>query len=209
MTNLVQQFGANYFSGRFAGAFFLTEDNTPAIVRSAGSREVEVALCKGTVEAPRLEPSYVSNSFFKSMSQFDIQNMGWRCAGRGRFLAYMERMVNGYRRGTTRDGLDIGISPITSALIQSDTLDVGNYTREAAVARMVLLPTFTPFSQGVQDIIAGRIISFAVSSSMAVYAQDNENMAIMFGKRKVGSVDFTGKTTFTAPSVEKFIKEAV
>lgn len=206
--NLVEQFGYSYFSNRFAGAFFLTEDKTPAIVRSAGRSYVDVALCKGTAEAPSIEDSRVSNEFFTDMAQFDIPNMGWRAAGRGRFLAYIERNPHGYRRGTTRDGLDIGTSPITSALMDSGTLDIQNYTREAAVARMVLLPQFTPFTQGIKDIIEGRIISFAVSHHMAVYAQDDQSMAIMFGKRKVGSVDYSGKVVFTVESAARSLYEA-
>lgn len=207
--NLVQSFGASYFSNRFAGAFFLSEDGTPAIIRQARQSYVDCVQCEGTVEAPKIKDVAIRHSFFSDMKMFDISNMGWRAAGRGRFLAYIERNAAGYRRGTTRDNLEIGVSPITAALEECGTLDVSNYTRETAVARMLLAPTFTPFTQGVQDIAAGRIVGFAVSHNIAIYAQDDDSMAIMLGKRKVGSVDYSGKTTFIFNNVESLIKEHV
>lgn len=207
--NLVQAFGESYFSNRFGGAFFLTEDGTPAIIRSAGSRGVDCVLCQGTVESPKLLDIHIPKDYFSDMKLFDIPNMGWRAAGRGRFLAYIERNSGGYRRGTTRDSLDVGVSPMTAALEECGTLDVSNYTRESAIARMVLAPSFTPFTQGVQDILAGRIVGFAVSHNLAVYVQDDDTLAIMLGKRKVGSVDSSGKTTFVINNVESLLKELV
>lgn len=207
--NLVQSFGDSYFSGRFGGAFFLTAEGIPAIIRSAGRSVVDCVQCEGTVEAPKMKEVMIPHSYFNDMKMFDIPNMGWRSAGRGRFLAYIERQSQGYRRGTTRDNLSIGVAPITAALEECGTLDVTNYTRETAVARMLLAPVFTPFTEGVRDIAAGRIVSFAVSHNIAVYAQDDESMAIMLGKRKVGSVDHDGKTTFTFNNIESLIKESV
>lgn len=207
--NLIHSFGDSYFTNRFGGAFFLNEEGIPAIIRQPSGRGVDCVLCEGTAESPKLREVRIPANFFADMKMFDIQNMGWRAAGRGRFLAYIERTFSGYRRGTTRDNVDIGVAPITTALEECGTLNVFNYTRETAVARMLLAPVFTPFSQGVRDIAAGRIVSFAVSHNIAVFAQDDESMAIMLGKRKVGSVDHTGKTTFAFNNIESLIMESV
>lgn len=207
--NLIQSFGESYFSSRFAGAFFLAEGGTPAIIRQVRAGKVDCVLCEGTIEAPKLKDVAISKEFFVDMKMFDIPNMGWRTGGRGRFLAYIERNVSGYRRGTTRDNLDIGIAPITDALVDCGTLNVADYLRETAIARMLLAPVFTPFTKGVQDIIDGRVISFAVSHNIAVYVQDDESMCVMLGKRKVGSIDHSGRTTFTYNNVESLIKESV
>jgi hypothetical protein len=70
---------------------------------------------------------------------------------------------------------------LTSGNLASDLTD-------SKKCMLAMKPTYTPFNEGVSQMRDGKIVSFAVSSSVAVVLAEDDNFNIFFRQRRAGRV---------------------
>jgi hypothetical protein len=70
-------------------------------------------------------------------------------------------------------------------------LQSGNISNDLSDNHKCLLslrPTFVPFSEGIEKMREGKIVSFAVSANIAVMVSEDDNFSIFFRQKKAGVV---------------------
>lgn len=203
--HLIQEIGVDYFRDRFNGAMFMGPNNLPCYVNSASGSytgtsvpAVEVQGTPARVKVTNIEIPY---DFFTSMEVFSAPELGWRCAAKGRYLAYYSRNNNSYQRGVSLNNVTRIINPITHWASAEGLIDFHIFEREANKTLLVMRPEFTPFSEGVAQLREGKILSFCVSPNTAVVHDENDTLSIMFNQNKVGTVTATGDIDCKIPFV--------
>lgn len=208
MTNLVQELGREYFLQRFKGTFFKGPDDATCIMRRhPGDGEAEVDKIVGTVNKPEIESILVPDEFFSDMRVFATPELGWRSAAQGKYLARLNRNNTSYHRGVASQNIGRNVSDLTMWLANEGVISLSYYAREATLAKLVMEPEYLSLSEGLTKIGSGEILSFCISANMAVFAEGEEDMALMFNANKVGTINLRGEINCNIPFVTSVLQE--
>lgn len=209
MSNLVEQYGMNWFLSKFSGSFFMHEDK-PHVVRS------DVDSFRYTVNVPCYSLEQTGESTisrndvsipateFNDISKFSVGGLGWRSSDKGRYLAYFKRNNRSYHRGLSLRNLVIEVSHMTKWL---STYTNYNIRRdEAALAWLSLRPTFHSLHEGLEMVRNKEIVSFAISPTIAIMPDKDDKMAILFKTLKAGTVDLDGNMQLSIPKIGSLLE---
>ena len=191
MSDLVTQFGTDWFNRKFAGTIF----NYKGV-----SCRVQMATTKGKVlcrAVRRVDNKLVAadlslpTSEFKSAERFRTRELGYRTAQNGKYLAFLRRNNSSYSRGVSVKDIHLLESPLTSALV--DGGHIAANLSEDELHLLVAHPTYLPLGTGLKLLLQGKVASFAVSPTVAVMpAPDSDKMLLLFCGKFAGHVEPDG-----------------
>lgn len=190
--SLVTDLGNSYFNDRFSESMFLHPELGPCYIRDAysSSGKVGIVSVKGNVGKLNCTNHEIDHSFFTSMEQFAIPELGWRGAANGKYLAFFSRNNRSYHRATSASVLTHEIHAVTNMLHYRGKLNMDYYHRNDVITKLILDPEYTSFSEGIEKLKSGTHISFPVSARIAVVAETDDSAAIYFNQNRVGDVDY-------------------
>lgn len=200
--NMVQQLGTDYFSQRFGGSFFLGPEGHPCKIENRRWRDdtsVPTITYTGTPEKPGVTEGYTPADYFPDMSILRTPRLGWRTAGRGKYLAHLSRNNTSYQRGVCPANLKRELAPHTSYLINYGEFAAGTFMSDSATALLIFNQKYLPLAEGIELLNAGKILAFAVSPAFAIVPQDEDTYAMLAHNRKVGTVSKSGGINLLIP----------
>ena len=213
MTNLVQQYGPDWFNNKF-GATLFRHKGVPCRVVEARNRtvkrkQVPEVLCRavrrvnGKLKAAHLT---LPADAFTDPNMFSSSDLGYRTMHNGKLLTYIQRNNSSYARGMSLRNLSYQESALTSFLVDSGLFA---YTlSEDEQHLLVMEPTFIPIRRGIKLMLEGRLASFAASPTIAVVpSTDTDNLNVLFCDKLVGTVSADGAMEITVPLAQPLIEE--
>lgn len=209
MSNLVTQYGSDWFYSKFSGSFFRHEGAPFKVIPNSGSRRTAWIPClklekneEGTVRGTEIN---VNVAAFTDVSVFSVPNLGWRSALKGKYLAYYYRNNNSYHRGLSSRNMAVNESAMTRWLSRHS-----DYNRDAVddnfLAYTAMCPEFLPLTEGVAKMARGEILSFAVSPTVAVLPNDEDSFAVMFKEKVAGHVSPDGNMSLVIPELNSYME---
>lgn len=185
--SLIQEVGRDFFNRKYEGSFFLNDNNKPSILlRADDDGAVHHREIGGSIDRLLVKERTVSADFFTGHETFSTPPLGWRCRSRGRIMSYFSRNNRGYHRGLCVGNLTLDHSPMTRWMLQSG--NVVNDLSENTKCIMAMKPEYMPFLEGLAEMRAGKIVSFAASASLAVVVDEADTFSIFFRQNKAGTV---------------------
>jgi hypothetical protein len=203
MPNLIESIGENYFNRRFADTFFLDDRKRPSVVVRAGEGQVTYEALTGSASRVSSTHRTLPYSFFEGLGNFSVPILGWRTRDKGRFLAFFSRNNRSYHRGLSPDNLQMVYSDLTAWAGRSGNtnLDIDYKTK----CFMAMKPSFLPFTEGVQKMRDGELLSFAVSPTVAVVPGEEGKLDVYFRQSKAGVVAPDGTVSFDIPLLAEYV----
>ena len=205
MTNIVEELGTDRFRQKFNGAFFLNEDGVPSLVSSASGGLVSATAVTGTVKSPRVNAISIPYNFFSGLAVFKTPKLGWRTSHEGKVLTYLIRDNRSYHRGTSEHNLRTNNSAMTDWLTRSGNLTLG--LSASKLCLLTLAPEFMKFSEGIEAIRNGSVLSFAASPDIAVGPSEDDNLDIYFRQNVAGRVKPDNTVEVSLPIITEYLKE--
>lgn len=212
MSNLISQYGADWFNSKFQSTLFSYE-GIPARVAEASStgRGAKRVHSVDVFLYPKNRPvahKKLSADYFKDSSVFSVPELGYRHTDDGVTLLLLSRNNHSYTRGLSLRNLSLQAS--NHSLYLRAALGLPAFTaasiREDRKIRMALSPNFIPMRKGIELILKGKLASFAVSPSVAVVASPT-GAQVLVAEKAVGSIDLDGTMTLTNLRATSFIGE--
>lgn len=209
MSNLVTQYGSDWFYNKFSGSFFRHEGLPFKVLPNTGTRRTAWIPClrlekneEGRVLGTQTN---VNVAAFTDVSVFSVPNLGWRSALKGKYLAYFSRNNNSYHRGLSSRNMTVRESVMTLWLARNS-----DYDRSAVddnfLAYTAMCPEFLPLTEGVAKMARGEILSFAVSPTIAVLPNDADSFAVMFKEKVAGYVTPDGNMSLVIPELNAYME---
>lgn len=209
MSNLVAQYGSDWFYTKFSGSFFRHEGVPFKVIPHSGSRRTAWIPClkleKNEEGAVQGTETNVSVSAFTDVSVFSVPNLGWRSALRGKYLAYFSRNNNSYHRGLSSRNLAATESLMTRWLTRNSDFNY-DVVDDNFRAYTAMCPEFLPLTEGVAKMARGEILSFAVSPTIAVLPHDEGSFAVMFKEKVAGYVSPDGNMSLVIPELNSYME---
>jgi hypothetical protein len=211
MSNIVQELGTSFLIERFNGCMFFDPQGQVQYINGTGRWPAEMvgtSRISGTPEQPVEERDAVPWDFFKDLRVFNVPPLGWRMNTDGSYLVHFRRNNRSYHRAIANSNLQRTHAPSTNYLINSGNLADRAFRDANSTALMVMRPIYLPFRQGLEQMRAGELLSFAVSATIAVIPEVDDCQTIMFNTTPVAKVLPTGEVVFTSnKNVQPFIEE--
>lgn len=206
--SLIAQLGMDQFLTKYSGSFFMHEGLPCFVTGSNRDGNVKADKIGGTINKPVTTQVVIDPEFFTDMGVFATPALGWRVAGNGRYLVYMQRNNGSFHRGTCIDNITFNYHEMTTWFAQNNGLNMEYYSRNAAICKLVMEPVYLPLTEGLALIQKGKIVSFAVNELMAIVPSENGLYDVLFREKKVGTVDDNGSVTCTIPFVVESLEAA-
>jgi hypothetical protein len=206
--SLIAQLGMDQFLTKYNTSFFMHEGLPCIVTGSNRDGKVKADKIDGTINKPTTTAVAIDPEFFTDMGVFATPPLGWRVAGNGRFLVYMQRNNASFHRGTCIDNISISHHEITRWFEQNGGINMDYYTRHSTLCKMVMQPEYVSLAEGLSLIQKGKIVSFAVNELMAVVPAEDGVYDVLFREKKVGTVDENGSVTCTIPYVVSSLEAA-
>lgn len=194
--NLVDYVGRNYFADRFKGCMFYDPQGRPAYIdnnRQWPRGAVSVNIVEGTADSYKVTETSLPHEFFKDMQILATPPLGWRMAGKGKYMVHLRRSNvgnrNGYQRGLNTRILEKTLSPVTEFMLDTDNLSEDPYVTEPAIVSMVMNPEYHRLKDGLELLREGELLSFCVNPNIAVIPDVNDNVAVLFNTKKVATIN--------------------
>lgn len=208
MSNLLKELGQGYFTERFKGSMFKGPDDSTCVIEEVeDSEQVLAKKLAGSVAKPVIESVLIPADFFVDMSVFATPELGWRSCAQGKYLAYFYRNNRSYHRGTAASNVDRNISEFSYWIASNDSLSLSYYGNDNITSKLIMEPEYISLTEGVAKIADGKLLSFCISASMAVHAEEDEVMALMFGPSKVGTININGEINCNIPAIRTVLEE--
>lgn len=196
--NLIQEFGQDRFQRFFVGSFFKHEDRAH-IISGVDRDRVYARRIGGNTNRIQEKPVDLPHDFFHGIAVLASPELGWRADVNGKFLAYYERNNGSYQRGCAKNNLQGHLSPLSKLSVESGTLKLSRYESDAVVAKLIMEPKHLKLAEGLRRINSGELVSFSISSKLAVFPESDEKLTLMYGMNKVGTVSLNGNIDCTIP----------
>jgi hypothetical protein len=205
MSNLIEEYGAQWFSSKFGGSYFMY-NGMPHIVQNTaeGRKTVECTSLRKQDGIVVPTTARLPNEVFTDISLFSVPQLGWRSTDSGRYLAYYARNNTSYHRGLSSRNIIIAESPLTKWLRMY--ANYSNTPQEIDKAYISLLPEFLPVTEGVRRMREGEIVSFAASPTIAVVPDIDGKLSVMFKTKKAGTIMPDGSMTFLIPDFTSYME---
>lgn len=206
MSNLVAKYGPSWFTSKFNGTFFMYEGKPARVLEAVSSRGVYIRVLDkidGHVVGNNLE---VTGDLFPDSSVFSVPELGYRHAWDGVYLAFFVRNNTSYVRGLSLRNLSARVSNITN-LIQNRLNSVPSPSQDD-LNYLAMKPEFVPFHEGIRKVLAGELVSFAASPTLAVVPSptSESELTVLFCGKTVGKVDSNGNLRITSPITNEYIE---
>lgn len=206
MNNLISKYGESWFTNKFNSTFFM-HNGEPARVIEADSHGVNIRVVSknedGVISSVMRSVSYDT---FHDSSVFTVPELGYRHLHDGAYLAFFARRNDSYVRGLSLRNLQPRVSNLTR-LLQSRRLGIPAPSHDE-LNYMALKPDYIPLHTGIRRMLAGELMSFACSSTIAVVpspTSDTELTILCCGKT-VGKVDRNGNLRITSSITNDYIE---
>jgi hypothetical protein len=204
MTQFIEEIGSGYMNEMLIGAPFLYKGDVYLFdgIERTTSKNVSTYKLGPDVDNLIATPAQVPAAIFTGWKSFAFPTLGYRMAADGQVLCYLSRN-NSVRRGL--NPRDIGalfhdVSYECQRRFGTPRLNIYNDNNHKAY--MAFKPTFLAFTDGLAQVMAGKIPAFAISADFAVAPSDRVNfLEILFRQRPVGSIDEDGNIKLTVESV--------
>lgn len=208
MPNLIESLGADYCNQRVSGALFLYKGDAHmfqevTVDPAQDGRKLAVLATKftGTTEKFKEQQVLIPADEFSGWGALSFPTLGYRQAAAGQVLVSVTR-VNGVNRGLNYRDVRCTPHDISYSCAGAFGINLADFTVGSRLALMVLKPDYTPLSEGIPSVLAGKIPAFAMSAEFAVApAADVSFLEILFRGRRVGEIDERGKVSITVPSI--------
>lgn len=205
--NLIEQFGPSWFEQKFRGSYFQYEGMPAKVINVTGERRSSVKCLvipriNGQVTPYTKEVPYY---YFNNVEIFNVPTLGWRSCNKGTWTAWISRNNHSYHRGLSAANIRVQHSDLTTFLSRQGISFVP--MNDEKLCNIVLQPQFIPLRKGISLMLAGKIVSFAVSSTIAVFPGEDDKLVIKFSNKDVGTVDADGNINITFPFVDNYIKD--
>lgn len=208
MSNLITELGSSYCDQFYMNALFVKDGYLHRFTGCDSSRIVTAARCPLNREGPQSWRNVnVEADFFESMHTFAWPKLGYRELKEGDtravFFLTSTRSVN---RGLRDDLIQAESLPAARVLggIEADMRNFHNTVYLPAI----FAPKFTSYAEGLEKLLSGSIMGFAMSEDLAVGISCTEGMNreydIYFRQKVIGHLNRDG----TAEISNKIIKRA-
>lgn len=208
MTNLVDKYGARWFTSKFSGAYF-SHKGIPASVNDiTNDSNVRVNLYPRVDNEVRSMSVVLPKEEFVDHKMFSVPELGYRHASNGKWLGFISRNNSSYNRGIGVNNIRTTESNLTRSIRR---LGIQVQSPKASeLCNMVIDPGFIPFHKGIALMLAGKIASFAASPTIAVVPTPEEDtFTIMMCSREVGTVSASGEINLVLPFAKNYIEETL
>ena len=205
MTNLVDKYGTDWFLNKFRGTYF-SYNGIPARVTGASREGVNATVVPRINDEVVARPVIVPNTYFMDSSRFNVPELGYRHDDGGKWLGFLKRNNSSYVRGLSTRNIVSLESDITKFLRTRTRVKVMS---ENDINNIVMQPKFIPLYRGIQLMLAGKIVSFAASPTIAVVpSRDGRDpLEIMVCEKVVGTVSDEGTMNIQVPVARTYIEE--
>ena len=207
MSNLIEQYGRDWFISKFNGSFFLHEGEPHIVAAGLNNNwRTNVPCKKLTKQEERVvvQQVYVPHTMFTDVSVFSIPNLGWRSLDKGRYLSYYKRNNNSYHRGLSMRNLTQEDSQLTRWLAVRSGWEMPN--ADTMVPYAAMCPEFIPLTEGIEKIRNQEIVSFAASPTIAVFPIGNDQLAVMFKQKQAGVINPDNSMTLHIPELNSYME---
>lgn len=197
---LIERLGADYCTQRMNGTLF-NHNGATYEFHEAGGKEVYCTKYTGTPEKPEVSTEMVPTSVFKDWNSLKWPTLGYRQAAGGQVIMLVGRK-NSVQRGLHRQQLIPNVHPVTVACSAQFGLDYHYFRSGPALHLMVMQPSFTPFAEGLDAVMSGKVPAFAMSPDFAVAPNEQVDfLEILFRGRRVGTISESGNIKIEADSI--------
>lgn len=209
MSNLLSQYGSDWFFSKFSGSFFKYNNIPHYVGSSIGRRTANIPsfrLVRDEEDNVRAEECTVPAEVFTDVGVFSVPYLGWRWGKQGKYLSYYTRNNNSYRRGLSNSNMIVDASGMTRWLMGTGNLD-RSILDPAYQAYKAMCPDFLPITEGVRKMAEGEILSFAASPTVAILPTEDENQfAVMFKQKQAGVVSPDGRMSLVIPELSTYME---
>ena len=213
MSNLIQQFGPEWFRSKFGGSFFRYKGLPARVVDVKRPRkdtiEVQIRACTKVNGKVVGSVFNVSPELFPDGKPFAVPELGYRSALDGRWLALVQRNNSSYTRGLAIKNMKVSEHLFTVALRREGVLR--EYMSEDDLNYIALNKEFIPFHRGIKLMLDKKLYCFAASPTVAVVpSQESDNLlSVLMCNKIIGAVDADGARTISAPVARTYVEETV
>lgn len=199
MPNLVEDLGARYIRDFFNNAVFQMDGKVMKL-RDVINNDVHVHEFKLDAKTPKWAAGIIQVDRLVDFTTFKWPKLGYRQVMQGdigNIVVNVSSIRNG-ARGLRTDYIHYESLPVYQA-VDVGIFDGWAQVNEARRVKEIFAPTFTSFSSGIKQLLAGECLAFAVSEDLAVGLSINQSADrgadIYFRGRVVGNVDENGNVT--------------
>lgn len=209
MSNLVQELGSGYVRDFFHNSTFMmgdriyrlvdaTDDNITAQYISLTSKEPPVRWNTGVTVPTKDVPDFTA---------FKHPKLGYRQVDHEKFGKFVIHFTStrSTQRGFRHETCKMMWLPIYDLF--PDWNDGWTSIPHCHQAKHMFVPEFTPFTVGMQKLIAGEWLGFAMSEDvavgMSVHREENRGFDIYFRGRVVGNVGMDGKANIASSILKR------
>lgn len=196
--SLLSELGFEYANDMFTGAMVVV-DGQPGYIDGLRDNG-DVAFRPVELLGSFTEHRYIPHEHFASWADFSYPTLGYRQDTETNFLGYVTRTPS-VRRGFHFGEANVEAVPactaLESALGRLSTAHPKVSIRHYALAAeykipLVMLPKYTPFSEGLVKILSGEMPYFCTSAEFAVCPGIAPGFEILYRRRHIGAITPSG-----------------
>jgi hypothetical protein len=206
--NLIERLGADYCSQRMNGTLFNYKNSTYEF----GSVEpdgVYATKYSGSPEKVKIAHEFVPCDFFENWKALNWPTLGYRQAANGQVIIQVGRR-NSVQRGLNRGQLWAHFHPVSMSAQAKFGVDLSYFSSGGALFLMTMQPSYTKFSEGLEQVMKGTIPAFAVSADFAVAPNEEvEFLEVLFRGRRIGTISDSGAVKITAENIAPSWNKAI
>lgn len=195
-TVFIQGLGLDYFHLQYINSYFTMDGDVYRIRDTDGARHVTCHKWEGTTGHLTIER--VPIDVFTGFSMFRIPRLGYRMDNRGN-LVWMDS-IRTTQRGMRMDKLAFSVVPSIRDMIRDA------YANLHQDPLRVYFPKFDKFSDGLKNVMQGKVTGFALDHDSAVVVdahKENAPMSILYRQRQVGEISDEGEITYNGAVVKR------
>lgn len=203
--NLRLELGEKYVNEFFHNALFM-HDGKLCKLRLVEGTSTTVHFVDPKNPAEQWQELVIPTDTLKDFSTFQWPTLGYRQwdTEHGKVVVHATALRTAHR-GLRFENLHFGHLPVVQRLLPLR----GKFDRTSAprILGQLFAPTFTPFTEGLKELIAGQTSCFAVNPHLAVCVSLDQSADthydIYYRQKIVGSVSETGEVTLTNKVVQR------
>ena len=193
--NIVEQVGAEYFSGRFAGCIFVGPNGNPHYIDGVMNPRSGLVNCK-EVETPKsVRNTAIPFDFFESFKFLSMPEVGWRSAEDGRVMVRLQRNNTSYTRGITLKNVLKEYAEHTEYMFNMGKISKKDVELGSYLATLVTRPSHLSMQEGVDAMNKGKLMAFTNSAHVAVVPESDSVYNILCNSTHVANVSPEGEVS--------------
>lgn len=206
MSNLINDYGRDWFTSKFAGAMFYHRGVPARVVEATRSAVVTDVVVKheNKVKQMRINLPYDE---FKSSDRFCAPDLGYRHLMNGKVLVFIRRENTSYVRAVALRNIRAEESQLTTQVIEEGLIK--EPITDADLHYAVMHPNYIPLHKGIALLRQRKMLSFAASPVIAVEQAPSLDgkLNVLAAGKVVGSVDNDGVMNIILPFANSLIED--